>query len=99
LVDHLLASEEVGQLYDVVDVVAILDVVGFVDHPHVVEDVVLPDHELKQDDSHRPYVRLVRLLGVVQDRFEGHVRLGSDLVATNDAKTIRQTFVNLQVLL
>lgn len=68
MVDDFLASEEVGKFDDVIDVVAVLDVVGFVDHAHVVEDVVLADHELQQDDSHWPDVRLVGLVRVVQDR-------------------------------
>ena len=69
MVDHLLAAKEVGQLDDVVDVVAVLDVIWFVYHTHVVEDVVFAHHELEEDDSNGPDVRLVGLLGVVQDRF------------------------------
>ena len=62
LIDDFLAAEEVGQLNDIVDVVAIFNIVGFVDHPDVVEDVVLSDNELEEDDPDWPYVRLIRLL-------------------------------------
>ena len=62
LVNDFLAAKEVGKLNDIVDVVAIFNIVGFVDHPDVVEDVVLSDNELEEDDPDWPYVRLIRLL-------------------------------------
>ncbi len=65
LIDDILAAEEIGQFNNVVDVVAILDVVGLVYHTDVVEDVVLTDYELQQDYSYRPNVRLVGLVRVM----------------------------------
>ena len=99
LVDDVLAAEEVGQFDDVVDVVAVLDVVGLVYHPHVVEDVVLPHHELQQDHPHRPDVRLVRLVRVVQDRLKRHVGLSADFVAADDFEAVGEAAVDLEVFL
>jgi Tfp pilus assembly major pilin PilA len=59
LIDNFLASKEISKFNDVVYVVAILDIVGFVYHTYVVEDVVFTHHELKQDDTHWPDVGLV----------------------------------------
>ena len=39
----------------------------------VVEDVVFSEDELKEDDTHWPYVRLVGLFGIVQDGLHWHV--------------------------
>lgn len=62
-------SKEVCQLNDIVDIVTVLYVVGFVDHSHVVENVVFSGHELQQYHSNWPNVRLVRLVGVMQNWF------------------------------
>jgi len=67
LIDHVLTAKEVSQLDNVVDVVTIFDVVGFVHHSHIVEDVVLAHHKLKHNNSHGPNVWLIWLLGVMQD--------------------------------
>lgn len=89
MVDDVLAAEEIRQFHDVIDVVAILNVVGLVYHADVVEDVVLPYHELKQNDPHGPNVRLVRLMRVMQDRFQRHVGLRPDLIPTDDLQALR----------
>jgi hypothetical protein len=66
LVDNLRA-EEVSQLQNVVDVVEGLDVGWLIHHPHVVEDVVLPGHELQEYYADWPQIGLVVLVLVVHD--------------------------------
>lgn len=93
-----LVAEKVSQLHDIVDVVTVFYVVGFVDHTHVVEDVVLSCHELQQNHANRPNVRLVRLMGMVQNRLQRHVRLCSDLISANNLQTIAQSSVDSDCL-
>mgnify|MGYP006957549459 FL=1 len=82
LVDHLTA-EEVGQFQDVVDVVKTLDVGWLVYHADVVEDVVFARHELEEDNSDWPQVRLVALVLMVHNRLQRHIRFCAYFVLAN----------------
>ena len=53
LIDNLI-SKEVSQLDDVINVVTVFNVVWFIDHSHVVENVVFSGDELKQYDTDWP---------------------------------------------
>ena len=57
-----LVSEEVRQLNNVVNVVTVFDVVRFVYHTNVVENIVFPRHKLKQNNANWPNIRLVGLV-------------------------------------
>ena len=46
MVDDLLTTKEVGQLNNIVDIVAVLYIVRLVYHPNIVENVVFSDHKL-----------------------------------------------------
>lgn len=62
-------SKEVCQLNDVVYIVTVFYIVGFVNHSDVVENVVFSGHKLEQYHSNWPNVGLVRLVSVMQNRF------------------------------
>lgn len=60
----------------------------------MVEDVVLPEHELEEDDSHWPDVGFVGLVRVVENGLDGHVGLGSDFIAAHDLQAFPEFLVH-----
>lgn len=55
LIDNLV-SKEIGQLDNVVNVVTVFNVVWFIDHSYVVENVVFSGNELEQYDTNWPNI-------------------------------------------
>jgi len=99
LFNHLLTPEKVGKLDDVIDVVAVFHIVGLIDHSDIIEDIVFSDYELKKNDSHRPNIRLIGLLGMMKNRLQGHICLCSNFIAAYNFQTVRKSFVYFQVFI
>ena len=87
LIDNLI-SKEVSQLDDVVNVVTVFNVVWFIDHSDVVENVVFSGDELKQYDTDWPDIWLVWLMGMMENWLQRHVSFCTDLVSTNNFKAV-----------
>jgi hypothetical protein len=44
--NNCISSKEIGEFYDIIDVVIVFDVVGSIDHAHIIEDIVFSEDDL-----------------------------------------------------